>query len=71
MRVTEKLLYDNNKPKTKNESEPETVEMYMERAKNKEPINKRMYVFQSKFESGINSNQSVFDKQAVFRTNEY
>lgn len=71
MRVTEKLLYDNNKPKTKNESEPETVEMYMERAKNKEPINKRKSVFQSKFESGINSNQSVFDKQAVFRTNEY
>ncbi|MBQ3546017.1 MAG: hypothetical protein IJA34_13710 [Lachnospiraceae bacterium] len=70
MRVTEKLLKENNKPKIDRNLEPETVEMYMEREKNKEPINKRQSVFQSKFEKGINSNKSVFDRQAIFRTND-
>lgn len=70
MRVTEKLLKENNKPKDNISVEPETVEMYMKRTKNKESINKRQSVFSSKFEKGINSAQSVFDRQATFRTND-
>ena len=69
MRVTEKLLKENNKPKTYKDFEPDIVEMHMEKEKNKEPINKRKSVFQSEFENGINSNKSVFDRQATFRTN--
>lgn len=70
VRVTEKLLKENNKPNQKVNVEPETVEMYMERAKNKGPINKKQSVFESKFDKGINSEQSVFDGQAIFRTND-
>lgn len=69
MRVTEKLLQDNNKNKNKQEKEPEVVEMYMERKKTTESINRRKSVFQSKYNEGINTSQSVFDRQAIFKTN--
>jgi hypothetical protein len=69
MRVTEKLLNDNNKSKLNRREEPQTVEMYMEKAKSMEPINQRKSVYQSVYNEGINSKQSVFDAKAVFKTN--
>ena len=70
MRVTEKLLNDNSK-KNKNVkiTEPDEVEIYMKREVSKEAINKRQSAFSSKLDEGINVSKSVFDKKAVFKTN--
>ena len=55
-----------NKPKEN--KEPDTVELYMEKKRDTEFMNQRASVFTSNFASGINVNQSVFDKQSTFRT---
>jgi hypothetical protein len=55
-----------NKPKEN--KEPDTVEVYMEKKRDTEFINQSSSVFTSDFTSGINVNQSVFDKQSIFRT---
>lgn len=68
MRVTEKLINDNKKKKLNQEKEPEIVEMYMERKKTNESLNRRGSVFESKYSDGINTNKSVFDLKATFKT---
>lgn len=69
MRVTEKLLRENNKKKLENNKneEPELMEIYMNREKKKESINVAGSVFDSKLSSGINTEKSVFDKQSAFK----
>lgn len=68
MRVTEKLINDNKKKNSNQEKEPEIVEMYMERKKTNEFLNRRGSVFESKYSEGINTNKSVFDRKATFKT---
>lgn len=68
MRVTEKLINDNKKKNSNKEKEPEMVEIYMEKKKTTESINRRRSVFDSRYNEGINTTKSVFDKKATFKT---
>lgn len=50
-----------------NNTEPEQVEIYMERSRMNLPLNKNKSVFETSFNKGINTDESVFDKYAVFK----
>jgi len=71
MRVTEALIRKNNqkKKKTYNEDDEPTLR-YKEKKLEWWSINQQKDVFQSPMADGINNSESVFDKQAVFRTKE-
>ena len=71
MRVTEALMRQNMKKKTdfrnREEEEEETL-TYKERKQEYWSINRTKDVFASPMADGLNSGESVFDRQAVFRT---
>lgn len=69
MRVTEALLWQNNqkKKKTPPEDEEET-QAYRERRLERWSLNRTDSAFSSPFDDGLNTGESVFDRQAVFRT---
>ncbi len=71
MRVTEALLRQNyqnrNKPKFDEDDEP--TQTYNHEKKKWQALNQNRSAFDSVMEQGINSAESVFDRKAVFRTN--
>ena len=71
MRVTEALIRKNNQKKKKiNNDDDEPTLSYKEKKLEWWSINQQEDVFQSPMADGINSRESVFDRQAVFRTKE-
>ena len=68
MNLNERLNNQNQKNNNgMGNTEPEQVEIYMERSKITTPLNKNKSVFESAFSRGINTDESVFDKFAVFK----
>ena len=71
MRVTESLIsqnkINNNKKNQFHEDEEPTMR-YKEETHEYWAINQTKSVFESRFQEGINTAESVFDKKAVFRT---
>lgn len=73
MRVTESLIRQNkikNQKKNGFKEEDEPTMRYKEERQEYWAINQNKSVFESKFQDGINTAESVFDKTAVFRTNQ-
>ena len=71
MRVTEALLRQNMKKKNPFQSrEPDEEETlsYRERKQEYRSINRAKDVFASPMADGLNTGESIFDRQAVFRT---
>ncbi len=70
MRVTERLILENqkNRDKQKKKMNTEPEDMIREREfKKPSYLNTNVSVFQSKMNEGINNSPSVFDRQAIFR----
>ena len=68
MNLKERLNNQNQKnKKVIGNTEPEEVEMYMERSRITTPLNKNKSGFESSLSKGINTDESIFDKYAVFR----
>ena len=73
MRVTESLIRQNkinNQKKNFFHEDDEPTMRYKEERQEYWAINQNKSVFESKFQDGINTAESVFDKTAVFRTNQ-
>ena len=72
MRVTEALLRQNmqKQRELRNRNDEEETLTYKERKQAYWSINDAKDVFASPMADGLNSGESVFDKQAVFRTKE-
>ncbi|MDO4531827.1 MAG: hypothetical protein Q4C06_07595 [Bacillota bacterium] len=76
MRMSETLIRQNNlnrlRQKNKNieAEENEPTQSYREQKKEHWSLNTNSSVFSSVMEEGINTTESVFDRQAVFRTGE-
>ena len=71
MRVTEALLRQNMQKKKDFRNEEDDAEetlAYKERKQEYWSINDAKGVFASPMADGLNSSESIFDKQAVFRT---
>lgn len=68
MRVTEKLLLDNNRKKLKqNRQDPEEETMtYKPKEKTYSINDRKNTTFQSSMEKGINREKSIFDRTAAF-----
>lgn len=71
MRVTESLIRQNKKNNQKknqfNEDDEPTMR-YKEEKQEYWALNQNKSVFESRLQEGINTEKSVFDKKAVFRT---
>ena len=74
MRVTESLIRQNkiNNEKRKNRinEDDEPTQAYQDRKLEWWSINQNKSAFASPMDDGLNSRESVFDRQAVFRTKE-
>ena len=75
MRVTEALIRQNRQNRMKknrrNENDnEEPTQAYRERSLEWWSINQQKSAFASPMDDGINRRESVFDRQAVFRTEE-
>lgn len=73
MRVTESLIRKNRLDrikKNRSSEDDEPTQAYRERNLERWSINQQQSVFASSLEEGLNQTESVFDKQAVFRTKE-
>ena len=71
MRVTESLIRQNkikNQKKNQFNEDNEPTMRYQEKKQEYWALNQNKSVFESKFQDGINTAESVFDKKAVFRT---
>lgn len=69
MRVTEALLRQNNQKKKKRQvEEEEETQRYKDRTLERWNINRTESAFSSPFDSGLNTGESIFDREAVFRT---
>lgn len=69
MRVTEALLRKNNKKKnTAQDEDEEPTQSYKERSWERWSLNRQKSAFASPMDDGLNTRESVFDRQAVFRT---
>ena len=72
MRVTESLLRQNMKKKKTSlynrEADEEETLAYKERKPEYWSINRAKDVFASPMADGLNNSESIFDRQAVFRT---
>ena len=71
MRVTESLIRQNklnNQKKNRFHEDDEPTMCYREEKREYWAMNQNKSVFESKFQEGINTAESVFDKNAVFRT---
>lgn len=73
MRVTESLIRKNRLDRIKKNrsyEDDEPTQAYRERNLERWSINQQQSVFASSLEEGLNQTESIFDKQAVFRTKE-
>lgn len=73
MRVTESLIRKNRLDRIKKNrsyEEDEPTQTYREKGMEQWSINQQQSVFASSLEEGLNRTESVFDRQAVFRTKE-
>lgn len=74
MRVTEALIrqnkINNEKRKSRINEDDEPTQAYQDRKLEWWSINQNKSVFASPMDDGLNSRESVFDRQAVFRTKE-
>lgn len=73
MRVTESLIQQNkinNQKKNQFNEEDESTMRYKEKTQEYWALNQSRSVFESEFQNGINTAESVFDRKAVFRTQE-
>ncbi|MBQ3032702.1 MAG: hypothetical protein IJ969_02200 [Anaerotignum sp.] len=76
MRVTEALIRQNNMNRMKKKQnqidaeDDEPTQAYKEQKLEWWSINQQKSTFASPMDDGINSRESVFDRQAVFRTKE-
>ena len=74
MRVTEALIRQNSRNRLRKQSQQddfddnEPTQAYKEKQLEWWSINQNKSAFSSSMDDGINNNPSVFDKQAVFRT---
>ena len=71
MRVTESLIRQNkikNQKRTQFNEDDETTMRYQEGKREYWALNQNKSVFESRLQEGINTEKSVFDKKAVFRT---
>lgn len=71
MRVTESLIRQNkinNQKKNQFNEDDEPTMRYKEERIEYWALNQNKSVFESKFQEGINTAESIFDKNAVFRT---
>ena len=70
MRVTESLIRQNkiNNKKNQFHEDEEATMRYKEENHEYWAMNQMKSVFESRFYEGINTAESVFDKKAVFRT---
>ncbi len=70
MRVTEALLRQNNQKKKKIPAaeEKEETQRYQEQELERWDLNQTKSIFASPFGDGLNTGESIFDRQAVFRT---
>lgn len=71
MRVTESLIRQNkikNQKKNQFNEDNEPTMRYQEKKQEYWALNQNKSVFESQFQDGINTAESVFDKKAVFRT---
>jgi len=71
MRVTEALIRQNQLKNKKNyDEDDEPTQRYKDKNIEWWSLNRNKSVFSSPMDNGINNRESVFDKQAVFRTKE-
>lgn len=71
MRVTESLIRQNklnNQKKNRFQEDEEPTMRYKEESREYWALNQNKSVFESGFQKGINTTESIFDKKAVFRT---
>lgn len=71
MRVTESLIRQNkvkNQKRDQYNEDDEPTMRYQEEKREYWAMNQNKSVFESRFQVGINTSESVFDRQAVFRT---
>lgn len=71
MRVTESLIRQNkikNQKRNQFNEDDEPTMRYQEEKREYWALNQNQSVFESRFQEGINVEKSVFDKRAVFRT---
>ncbi len=70
MRVTEVLMRQNMKKKNnpRQAEEEEETQAYKEQKQEYWSINRAKNAFASPMDEGLNNRESVFDRQAVFRT---
>lgn len=69
MRVTEALLRQNNQKRKKQApADEEETQSYQPRSLERWSLNHAEAAFASPFDDGLNTQESVFDRQAVFRT---
>lgn len=71
MRIYQKPLDSQNKQKKPpGGEEPTVVELYEEARPHWKPMNKRESAFSSVMGKGLNQTESVYDRQAIFRTSQ-
>lgn len=71
MRVTESLIRQNkinNQKKNQYNEENEPTMRYREEKREYWTMNQHPSVFESRFQEGLNTAESIFDKNAVFKT---
>ena len=71
MRVTESLIHQNkikNRKKNQFNEDDEPTMRYKEERREYFTMNQSKSVFGSRFQEGVNVEKSIFDKKAVFRT---
>lgn len=68
MRVTEALIRQRQQKKQKKETDEEETLGYQEKKYEYWALNQTKQSFDSPFSDGINTKESVFDKNALFKT---